>query len=131
MRELMAVTKALSDLNRVRILGCLQGGELCVCQIIELLGLAASTTSKHLAILKHARLIESRKDARWMHYRLADPDAPKVVHDALRWVSDAISREKQADDDAKRLKAITRIEPEALCCRQRRATTRRSALRAR
>ena len=37
MRELMAVTKALADESRVRILLALQPGELCVCQIVELL----------------------------------------------------------------------------------------------
>jgi transcription termination factor Rho len=40
----------------------LTGGELCVCQIVELLQLAPSTTSKHMSILRQARLVESRKD---------------------------------------------------------------------
>ena len=51
MREFMAVARALGDENRVRMLLALEGGELCVCQITELFGLAASTTSKHLSIL--------------------------------------------------------------------------------
>jgi ArsR family transcriptional regulator, arsenate/arsenite/antimonite-responsive transcriptional repressor len=126
-RELMAVTKALADENRVRILGALRAGELCVCQIIELLDLAPSTTSKHLALLKHARLVEGRKDGRWMHYRLAEADAPKVVRDALRWVDEALSKERRFAEDAKRLRAITRIAPETLCCRQRGEPNRRKA----
>jgi hypothetical protein len=48
MRDLMAVLKALADENRVRILGAVHHRELCVCQIVELLGLAQSTVSKHL-----------------------------------------------------------------------------------
>ena len=52
MRDLMAVIKALADENRVRILMTLGPKELCVCQIVELLGLAPSTVSKHMAILK-------------------------------------------------------------------------------
>ena len=69
MRDLMAVIKALADENRVRVLLALGAGELCVCQIVELLGLAPSTVSKHLSILKQARLVESRKEGRWMFYR--------------------------------------------------------------
>ena len=76
MRDLMAVIKALADENRVRILMALGPGELCVCQIVELLGLAPSTVSKHMAILKQARLVDSRKEGRWMFYRLAEDDAP-------------------------------------------------------
>ena len=51
MKEFLAITKALSDENRVRALMALTGGELCVCQVIELLGLTPSTVSKHLAAL--------------------------------------------------------------------------------
>ena len=68
MREFMAITKALADENRVRVLLALQGGELCVCQITELFGLAASTISKHLSILYQAGLVDSRKDGRWIYY---------------------------------------------------------------
>jgi DNA-binding transcriptional ArsR family regulator len=47
-REFMALTKALADENRIRIFLALKDQELCVCQITELMGLAPSTTSKHL-----------------------------------------------------------------------------------
>ncbi|MGA9236606.1 MAG: metalloregulator ArsR/SmtB family transcription factor, partial [Desulfobacterales bacterium] len=75
MRHLVRTTKALADATRIRILGALQGRELCVCQLIELLGLAPSTVSKHLSILRNARLIDSRKEGRWMYYRLSGEDA--------------------------------------------------------
>ena len=71
MKEFMGVAKALADDNRTRALMCLRDGELCVCQIIELLQLAPSTVSKHLDILHRAGLIESRKEGRWIYYRLA------------------------------------------------------------
>ena len=60
MRPFMDITKALSDDNRVRLLCALQPGELCVCQLIELIGLAPSTVSKHMTILRQAGLITSR-----------------------------------------------------------------------
>jgi len=50
----------------------LSGGELCACQIIEMLGLAPSTVSKHMSILRQAGLVETRKEGRWIYYRLAE-----------------------------------------------------------
>jgi len=79
MREFMAITKALSDPGRVRILLALRRGELCVCQITELFGLAPSTMSKHLSVLHQGGLIASRKAERWVYYRLPDETAPGVV----------------------------------------------------
>lgn len=70
-------------INRVRPLMALDGRELCVCQIIELLGLAPSTVSKHMSILKQARLVEIRKNGRWAYYRLAEKDATPEAREAL------------------------------------------------
>ncbi|MCK8603708.1 ArsR/SmtB family transcription factor [Desulfoferrobacter suflitae] len=86
MRDFMAITKALADQNRVTILLALQSCELCVCQITELLRVAPSTVSKHLSILRQARLVEDRKDGRWVYYRLAGEAAPPEVREALAWV---------------------------------------------
>ena len=83
MREFMAVTRALADPNRVRILLALRRKELCVCQITELFGFASSTMSKHLSVLHQAGLILSRKTERWVYYRLPDRSIPAVVREAL------------------------------------------------
>ena len=48
-----------------------EGGELCACQITELFGLAPSTMSKHLSILYQAGLVDSRKEGRWIYFRVA------------------------------------------------------------
>jgi ArsR family transcriptional regulator, arsenate/arsenite/antimonite-responsive transcriptional repressor len=119
MRELMTVTRALADENRVRILVALQDGELCVCQLIALLGIAPSTVSKHLSILRQARLVEVRKAGRWLHYRLADRDAPRTVRGALRWVRESLAGEENTARDARKLKSILKLPPAVLCCRQR------------
>jgi ArsR family transcriptional regulator, arsenate/arsenite/antimonite-responsive transcriptional repressor len=119
MRDVVSIAKALSDENRVRIVGMLDGRELCVCQVIELLALAPSTVSKHLSILKQARLIDGRKDGRWMYYRLADDDAPRAAHDALRWTLQTLKGDKRIRDDAKRLKQVLAMDPEVLCSQQR------------
>lgn len=118
MREFMAVTKALSDPNRVRILLALRRGELCVCQITELFGLATSTISKHLSILTQAGLILPRKTERWVYYRLPDQSAPVVVREALDWVVKSLARTHEAAADATQLKKILKVEPVELCRRR-------------
>jgi DNA-binding transcriptional ArsR family regulator len=118
MREFMNITKALADENRVRMLLALKGGELCVCQITELFGLASSTISKHLSILYQARLAESRKDGRWIYYRLPGRAAPKAVRQALGWVTESVNGDHRVAEDAARLKQIQAMDPVELCRRQ-------------
>ena len=65
-------SKAISDPTRMRMLKLLEGGELCVCEIMEVLDLVQPTASKHLNILKMAGLVESRKNGTWTYYRLAE-----------------------------------------------------------
>ena len=120
MRELMAVVKALADENRVRVLTALRPKELCVCQIVELLGLAPSTVSKHMAILKQARLVDSRKQGRWMFYRLADDDASVEAKAMTALVARLLADDRRVREDAKRMKQILKIDPEELCRKQNR-----------
>lgn len=63
--------RACSDATRLRILNLLLGGELCVCDIVNILDVPQPTASRHLAYLRKAGLVQSRKDGLWMHYRLA------------------------------------------------------------
>lgn len=118
MREFMAITKALSDPGRVRILLALRRGELCVCQITEMFGLAASTVSKHLSILTHAGLVVPRKEERWVYYRLPDKSAPVVVREALDWVKKSLNKTDQVTEDAKRLQKILKMDLQEICRRQ-------------
>jgi ArsR family transcriptional regulator len=115
MREFMAAAKALADENRVRALLFLGGGELCVCQIVEMLGLAPSTVSKHMAVLHQAGLVESRKEGRWMYYRLAGREAAPCVREAIRWVRNGLEKDPRVLADAKRLKTVRKVAPADLC----------------
>jgi ArsR family transcriptional regulator len=121
MFEFLNITKALAEENRVRILLALEVEELCVCQIIELLELAPSTVSKHMSVLRQARLVQGRKDGRWMYYRLADEDAPAQVNEAIAWVKKSLSPSERIREDAKRLKEILKIDREVLCSGQTRS----------
>src|SRR3954469_17297314 len=79
------VFKALADPTRVRILGLLAGGEICVCHIHESLRLPQPLVSRHLAYLRRAGLVEARKEGLWVHYRLTSrrDDASRVLLDAV------------------------------------------------
>ena len=77
-----------------------------MCQIVELLGLAPSTVSKHLDVLCQARLVERRKDGRWAYFRLADQNAPLAVRHALRWAVQTLAQDATLGRDAKRLAAL-------------------------
>ncbi len=100
--------KALSDPNRVRVLKILERGELCVCEIQNLLGLAQSTVSKHMKLLEDAGLVERNRQGTWIIYSLAkDSDSPYALPmlDQLRhWL----------DDDTELQKMITALPDAAV-----------------
>ncbi len=114
-RTLTDITGALSDSGRVRILMALRDRELCVCQLTELLGLAASTVSRHMSVLRHAGLVDYRKDGRWAYYRRVGRTAPPAVRAVLRWLDASLAGEKDLVQDQQRLEAICRVSVENLC----------------
>lgn len=118
MRSFMNITKALSDENRVRALLALRNGELCVCQITELLGLAPSTMSKHLSVLSQAGLVESRKEGRWIYYKLPSMEAPVEAREAIGWVWKSLDGNPRVAADDKKLNRILKQDPAELCKRQ-------------
>ncbi len=123
MNDFVAITKALSDPHRVRAFLALRRGELCVCQIIELLELAPSTISKHMSILKQAGLVDSRKDSRWVYYRLTEnkdreQDICKIINLSIALLE---HDEQILVDDAK-ISEITSEGLDSLCKRQRSTT---------
>lgn len=120
MRSALRVTKALSDEQRIRILMMLRAGELCVCQIVEVLGLAPSTVSKHLSVLDVAGLVDSRKEGRWMHYRLPGGKAGAFVAPVLAWLEEVLRRDGSALADEAKLKRVRACAPQDICRRQRR-----------
>lgn len=84
--DLSEIASALGEPKRLLALGMLAQGELCLCDLTEALALSPSTVSNHMAILKRAGLVESRKEGRWAHFRLADTDPSPAIAEALRWV---------------------------------------------
>src|SRR4249920_1379359 len=86
MAELERLFQALGDATRLRILGLLLTGEVCVCDIHESLKIPQSKASRHLAYLRRSGLVETRREGLWIHYRLgkfADP-VLATIGDAVR-----------------------------------------------
>ena len=77
--QMEALFKALADATRLRILGLLLTGEVCVCHIHESLKISQPKASRHLAYLRRAGLVDARREGLWMHYRLAPLGDPVVA----------------------------------------------------
>ena len=104
--------KALADRTRLRILGLLLSGEICVCDIYSTLSIGQPKASRHLAYLRRAGLVLARKDGLWVHYRLAQLADPvmQVVVDA---VAHALGHVATAARDRRRLATRVGAEREA------------------
>ncbi|HEX6975388.1 MAG TPA: metalloregulator ArsR/SmtB family transcription factor [Vicinamibacterales bacterium] len=96
--------KALADTTRLRILGLLLDGEVCVCNIHESLALPQPKVSRHLAYLRRAGLVDGRKDGLWVHYSLARMDDP-VMQALLDAIGHAIGHLDAGVKDRRRLAA--------------------------
>ena len=97
------VFKALSDPNRIRILKMLEGKDLCVCEVREILGLSISTVSKHLSVLRDAGLILDAKEGKWVNYMLNDGGEEALVRGLLRLMKKSFTLEEQVRADRQKL----------------------------
>ena len=108
MNSFAPVFKALSDDSRLRIINLLfYSGELCVCDIEEVMGFTQTKVSRHLAYLRKAGLVDDRKKGLWMLYSIAKPrnEGHRKVLDFLADIlrSDAVAR-KDAERLASRIR---------------------------
>lgn len=99
--------KALADQTRLRLLNLMGDDEVCVCFFVEVLRTSQPKVSRHLAYLKRAGIVSSRRDGKWMHYRIAEPpdeNAARVFREVRAWIVQ--DREMQKD----------RARLEKVCC---------------
>ena len=107
MRDIARLFQALSDVNRIRILKMLEVRPLCVCEIREILGLATSTVSKHLSILRENNFIIDEKDGRWVNYQINNaPGSPvsELMPLLKKWLPD----EQIIQSDRKQVEKVDR-----------------------
>ncbi len=129
LEEMETVLKAAADRTRLRILGLLLGGEVCVCHICDSLKIPQPKASRHLAYLKRAGLVTARKEGLWVHYRLARP-ADDILGTVLASVTHCLTHLSVTTQDRQRLEKATgccvslpdvRLEAPACCNRDARA----------
>jgi len=108
----VAAARALGHPARLRTVAMLRSGELCVCQITEVLKLAPSTVSAHLKELKQAGLVSERKDGRWVYFDLIDDEGTRS------WIEVALSglvHDPQIEADDLLVDELRRLPVEDLC----------------
>jgi ArsR family transcriptional regulator len=107
--QLEALFKALADATRLRILGLLLTGEVCVCHIHESLKIAQPKASRHLAYLRRVGLVATRREGLWIYYSLsksADPIVASIEHATTHVLGHVEALRKDAD----------RLEKQTGCC---------------
>jgi len=118
MDNFTALFKALADRNRLRIIGALlKYDELCACQIIELMQVTGATVSRHMGVLIASGLVDSRKEGRWVHYRLRRELVEFTP--LVEWLETQLANDTQAKRDAEILTEILACDPEDISRRQR------------
>ncbi len=104
--ELEAVLKALADGTRLRILGLLTTGEVCVCHLHDSLKISQPKASRHLAYLRRAGLVTTRREGLWVYYKLAEPTDP-IAATIQQAVTHALGHVDAVKKDAQRLQKET------------------------
>jgi ArsR family transcriptional regulator len=94
--------RALADRTRLRLLNLMGNDEVCVCFLVEALGMSQPKISRHLAYLRRAGIVAARREGKWMHYRLKDPTNPHAAG-FLNTVRGYLDSNPQTQKDRSRL----------------------------
>ncbi len=108
--DLDALFKGFADPTRLRVMNALAAGELCVCDLVELLGIAQPAVSRHLAYLRRMGLVEATREWKFAHYRLAEP-ANAVHRNLIACVRGCFTGVPTLD--AERAAAVVRVRERA------------------
>jgi ArsR family transcriptional regulator len=103
--NLALIFQSLGDPTRLQLLNLLSEGEVCVCDLTETLGVVQPKVSRHLASLKRAGLVESRREGRWMHYRWPD-SLPDGVGGIMKSVRRSMATDRGMIQARRKLKRI-------------------------
>ena len=112
MVELLGIAKVLGDPTRVRVVAVLRYGELCVCELVDALGISQSSLSSHRQICRQAGVLTTRKESRWIYYSLSIRYSQliKSIFSELQLDSD-----EQLRRDARRLKRRLQLREGGRC----------------
>ena len=120
MESVLSIMKALGEAHRLKaFLTLFSEGELCVCELAELLELSAATTSRHMSLLGAAGLIMSEKRGKWVYYS----PSPHISPTLLQWITES------AENSASIRGETECVREKPRCCRNMSGTLRSGTLR--
>ena len=105
--EMESLFTALSDKTRLRLLNLMREDEVCVCFFTEVLGESQPKISRHLAYLRNADLVSSRREGKWMHYKIEMPDNKHIT----KILTETLEALKEQDDMREDFEKLVNI-----CC---------------
>ena len=97
-QQMLLLFKALADRTRLRLLNLMGTDEVCVCSFVEVLRESQPKISRHLAYLRRAGVVASRREGKWMHYRVVEPaeaHVARVFREVRAWLAE--DREMQRE----------------------------------
>ena len=94
--------KALADRTRLRLINLIGDTEVCVCLFVEVLKTNQPKISRHLAYLRRAGVVSSRRDGKWIHYRLVEPPDSHAAN-IFREVRTGLANDPSMQSDRARL----------------------------
>jgi len=97
--------RALADQTRLRLLNLMGKREVCVCYFVEILATSQPKISRHLAYLRDAGIVSARREGKWMHYRMTDPENP-AARRMLRELLDSLQSDPRMKTERARLENI-------------------------
>jgi ArsR family transcriptional regulator len=119
MKTTVSILKALSDPNRLRVVAALMSEpELCACQLKELLNVTGATVSRHLALLIQAGMVGSRKEGKWVYYRLEKENTD--FQELIQWLKREFENSRLVQADRRILDEIDSCDKIEMCRKQRR-----------
>ena len=114
-KELIKLTKALSDETRLRTLNLLLERECCVCEVMQVLGISQPNASRTLSALYAAGLLNMRKEGRWALYSLNTSGMNSSVLKVVEAIGEKLKTDKTAIADLKKLHKAERLAPATIC----------------
>ncbi|HEX8652845.1 MAG TPA: metalloregulator ArsR/SmtB family transcription factor [Pyrinomonadaceae bacterium] len=92
--------RALADRTRLRLLNLMADTEICVCFFVEVLGTNQPKISRHLAYLRRAGVVSARREGKWMHYRIAEPNDPhaaRIFTEVRAWLKEDVEMRRDRE----------------------------------
>lgn len=123
--NLPALFRTLADPTRLRLLNLISQGDVCVCHLTDSLEAIQPRVSRHLAYLRRAGVVETRREGKWMHYRWA-PNGEAFAGYLMKGLRDWMTKDARMTRERKKLARICCAAPEASRTRRVAASARKA-----